>query len=95
MVLDGLEKNKNANKQEVSSKKIARYYFVGKFGISPFADMPVTLIPEVLSLIEGGSKNKQSAIFRMLKCNPDLCNVSSRDVVHAGGFPDSQHSSFP
>ena len=84
MVLDCLEKNKNANKQEVTRKKVARYYFVGKFDISPFADMPVTLIPEVLSLIEEDNINKQSAIFRMLKCIPDLCNISSRDLVHVG-----------
>ena len=78
MALDCLKLNKIPNKDEVIRKKIARYYFVGDFDISPFANMPVPVLLEVLNLIEGGNINRQSAIFRMLKCIPDLSNVSSR-----------------
>eukprot|EP00956_Cyclotella_meneghiniana_P034823 scaffold108453_cov38-Cyclotella_meneghiniana.AAC.4 len=97
MVWDCLRLNKNANKDKVIRKKIARYYFAGDFDISPFAKMPVSLLPEVLSMIRSRrptayhpdsmiqSANSimiQSAIFRILKYIPDLCNVSSRVALH-------------
>ena len=92
MVSDCLKNNKNANKQEVIRKKIARYYFIGDYDMSPFADMPVTLIPEVLSLIEGEDINRQYAIFQMLKCIPELCNVSSRLSGRTDGRKGSNSS---
>eukprot|EP00956_Cyclotella_meneghiniana_P040620 scaffold200815_cov53-Cyclotella_meneghiniana.AAC.3 len=62
MIRTCLKLNKNANKDEVIRKKIARYYFIGEFDISPFANMPVSVLPEVLGLIEGGMplSNRQS-----------------------------------
>ena len=77
---------KNANKEKVIRTKIAMYYFGRDFDISPFAKMPVSLLPEVLSMIRKGTFEResmiQSAIFRILKCIPELCNVSSRDALH-------------
>eukprot|EP00956_Cyclotella_meneghiniana_P032355 scaffold88504_cov41-Cyclotella_meneghiniana.AAC.1 len=80
MIKDCLKLNKTANKNEVIRNKIARYYFIGDFDMSPFIDMPVSVLPEVLNLIEEDDIYRQSAIFRMLKTIPELCNVSSRDV---------------
>eukprot|EP00956_Cyclotella_meneghiniana_P034824 scaffold108454_cov37-Cyclotella_meneghiniana.AAC.1 len=76
-----LELNKMADKDEVIREKIARYYFVGDFPTSPFATMPVLYLPRVLSMIKcGDARNRQSAIFRLLKYIPELCDVSSRNV---------------
>ena len=83
-----LELNKNANKDKVIRKKIARYYFVGNFSISMFAKMPVSVLPEVIRLIELDKNNKLSAIFRILKTIPVLCNVSSRGARHIDGDQD-------
>eukprot|EP00956_Cyclotella_meneghiniana_P034827 scaffold108454_cov37-Cyclotella_meneghiniana.AAC.4 len=89
IVLNCLKLNKTANKDEVIRKKIARYYFVEDFDISPFAKMPVSLLPEVLSMIRMPlchlylpDSTIQSAIFRILKYIPELCNASSRDALH-------------
>jgi len=83
MITTCLELNKNANKDEVIRAKIARFYFIGNFDISPFSNMSLSVVPEVLNLITGDDIYQQSAIFRMLKTIPELCNVSSRDVGHA------------
>jgi hypothetical protein len=60
----------------VIRKKILRYYFVGEFDVSSLSSMAVSVLPEVISQING--KDKLSAIYRLLKCIPDLCNVSDR-----------------
>eukprot|EP00956_Cyclotella_meneghiniana_P034825 scaffold108454_cov37-Cyclotella_meneghiniana.AAC.2 len=95
MIKTCLELNKNANKEQVIRQKIARYYFTGDFDISPFLGMPVSVLPEVLGLIEGDDIYQQPAIFRMLKYT-DLSSamflVSSRDVRHAG---DEEGSGSP
>ena len=53
MIKACLKLNKNTNKdEEIIRKKISRYYFVGKFSISLFAKMPVSVLPEVLRLIK-------------------------------------------
>jgi hypothetical protein len=38
--------------------------------------MPVSVLPKVMSRIEGN--DKQSATYRLLKCNPELRNVYNR-----------------
>lgn len=43
---DCLELNKNVNKDTVIRQKIARYYFIGDFDISPFVTMPISLFQE-------------------------------------------------
>ena len=63
-----LELNKNTKKDEVIRKKIARYYFVGEFDISPFT--PLSVIPEVLSLIEGGAINKKNSNLSNTQSHP-------------------------
>jgi hypothetical protein len=75
-----LELNSNANKDEVIRSKIAIFYFLGDFDVSSFVGMPISLVPTVMGLIEGSDTNRQSAIFRLLKNLPELCNVSSRDA---------------
>jgi hypothetical protein len=64
------------DKDKVKHEKIFAFYFVGTFDVSPFMTMPVSVLPEVMSQIEG--RNKLSAIHRFLCCIPDLCNVSDR-----------------
>ena len=66
------------NKEKVIREKIARYYFVGNFDVSPLARLPVSAVPSVLGMIKGKKLDRQSAIFRLLKSIPDLCNVGSR-----------------
>jgi hypothetical protein len=83
-----LELNKNPNKEQVIRNKILRYYFVGAFDLSPFSAMPVSVLPAVMTEIGGDEGNhqtaifqegnRQSALFRLLKGLPELCNVSSR-----------------
>ena len=75
---DCLELNWEENKEKVIRTKIARYYFIGNFDLSPFVDMNVSLLPSVLAMIEGNMNTRQSAVFRLLRTIPDLCNVSSR-----------------
>ena len=90
-ILDCLELNKNDNKEQVARQKIAKYYFAGNFDMSPFASMPVSVIPNVMEMIGGDNPignddrdTKQSlqcnAIFRMLKAIPDLLNTSNREA---------------
>jgi hypothetical protein len=54
------------------------YFFVGDFDITPFTNMPVSVVPEVISQIR--SETKQSAIFRLLKCIPELSDVGNRSL---------------
>eukprot|EP00956_Cyclotella_meneghiniana_P005563 scaffold7160_cov52-Cyclotella_meneghiniana.AAC.1 len=100
--------NKNTNKELVIRTKIARYYFQGEFDISTFASMNVKCLPRVLAMIGGGESYQtnqnavrfrkkdaiyqQSAIFRLLKCIPDICNVSSRCVGKVEGLEVSDSS---
>jgi hypothetical protein len=44
--------------------------------MSPFVNMPLYFLPKVMNQIRGNGK--QSALYRLLKCIPDLCNVSER-----------------
>jgi hypothetical protein len=71
-----LELNENEDKTQVVRNKILKYYFIGDFDISPFINIPVSGLPEIISQIR--SDTTQSAIFRLLKCIPELCNVASR-----------------
>jgi hypothetical protein len=68
-----LEINKNEDKATVVHDKIRQFYFTGEFDVSPFTKMPLSAIPNVLSRIEG--RDKHSAIYRFLKCIPELCNI--------------------
>jgi hypothetical protein len=71
-----LELNTNDNKAEVIRNKILRFYFVGEYDVSPLAKMPLSVLPEVISQI--GGDHKHSAIYRLLRLIPELCNVSGR-----------------
>lgn len=75
--------NKISNKEDVIRNKIDMFYFVGNFDVSPFARMPISLMPRLISLIKCSSINCQSAIYRLLRCNPGLiyvCDFSSMEV---------------
>eukprot|EP00956_Cyclotella_meneghiniana_P032824 scaffold91661_cov75-Cyclotella_meneghiniana.AAC.2 len=73
---DLLELNTNTNKEKVIRTKIARYYFVGDFDLSPFVNTKISVLPNVLAMIEGDTNSRRSAIFRLLRSIPDLCNVT-------------------
>jgi hypothetical protein len=74
-----LELNRNENKNKVIQNKVMQFYFVGSFDLAPFASMPLSVLAKVMS---GGKemKNKQTAIFELLRAIPELCHVSSRSV---------------
>jgi hypothetical protein len=74
-----LDINNNEDKAQVIRDKILKYYFVEDFDVTPFANMPVSVVPEVISHIQ--SETKQSAIFRLLKCIPELSNVRVDSVI--------------
>lgn len=63
--------------------KILRFYFVGEFDVSPFMKMPLSALPKVISQIEGNAK--QSAMYRLLKNIPELCNDSGRELSDQPG----------
>jgi hypothetical protein len=78
-LLNGLlELNKNEDKTQVIRSKILKYYFIGDFDVAPFTNMPVSVVPEVINQIT--SDTKQSAIFRLLKCIPELSNMGNRNI---------------
>ena len=52
-----LELNTNKKKEKVIQTKIARYFFIGDFDLSPFLNMNVPLLSRVLALIEGEPTN--------------------------------------
>jgi hypothetical protein len=53
--------SENEDKAKVIRKKIMRHYFVREFDVSPSVKMPLSVLPEVMSQIEGD--DKQSAII--------------------------------
>jgi hypothetical protein len=73
-----LKLNQNKNKAQVVRHKILQFYFVGNFDLSPFSSMAVSVLPEVVSGIDG--KDNLSAIYRILQSKPEFCNVSGRVV---------------
>jgi hypothetical protein len=77
ITLQCLEINSNEDKDEVKREKIFSFYFVGKFDVSPFLLMPVSILPKVMSQIV--ETNKLSAMYHLLRCIPALCNVSDSE----------------
>jgi hypothetical protein len=88
IIEDSLILNENSNKNKVIREKIAWYYFVGDFDVSPLSSLPVSVLPSVLVMIKGLDRARQSAIFRLLKSIPDLCNVGSRVNINVGNDED-------
>ena len=88
IIVDSLRLNRNSNKNRVIREKISRYFFVGNFDVSPFIKLPVSVVPSVLGMIKGKKLDRQSAIFRLLKSIPDLCNVVSRVNINVGNDDD-------
>ena len=82
MLEENLKLNKNSDKEAVIRQKIRQYYFNEEFDVSPFINMPLSVLPEVIGIIGGDYSTRQSAIFRLLKNIPELCNVSSRCSTH-------------
>lgn len=81
-----LQLNENTDKAKVIRDKILRFYFVGEFDVASFSNMAVSVLPEVMSQIKGywrsEGKDIHSAVYRLLKCIPELCNVSERASSH-------------
>ena len=77
-----LDLNRNEDKAEVTRNKILQFYFVGEFDLSPFSNMAVSVLPEVLSRIE--ATDKLSALYRLLQGIPNLCNVNDRVYSEQG-----------
>ena len=75
-----LELNKNVDKNFVVCEKIREYYFDGNFDVAPFVNMPISILPLVMSATRGGKINCQNAIFRMLRSMPGLCKKDSKAV---------------
>lgn len=69
-----LKLNKNEDKAKVIHDKILRFYFVEEFDVSPFSNMALSVLPTIISHIKGN--DRQTAICRLLRCMPELCNVS-------------------
>eukprot|EP00956_Cyclotella_meneghiniana_P014884 scaffold22538_cov58-Cyclotella_meneghiniana.AAC.3 len=78
-VYECLELNHNEDKRKVAQNKVMQYYFIDDFDLGPFENMTISTLPQVMSLGEGMS-NKHTAIFRMLRSIPELCNVTNRRV---------------
>jgi hypothetical protein len=78
-----LKLKNNGNKATVIRSKILLYYFVGEFDVSPFVDIALSVLPEGMSQVEG--ENNQSAIYRLPRCIPELCNVSGRGSCEQPG----------
>lgn len=77
-----LRLNRMENKERVIRKKIARFYFNGSFDVSLFLEMPISALPSVMELIEGEVEYRLNAIFRVLRCIPELCNhIGRRDLT--------------
>jgi hypothetical protein len=50
---DYLELNRQyQDKAEVIRTKILRFYFIGEFDVSPFVNMPLSVLPQIMSQIE-------------------------------------------
>ena len=74
-----LELNQNEDKRKVAQNKVIQYYFIDNFDLSPLDKMTISTLPQVMSLGRGMS-NKHTAIFRMLRSIPELCNDTNRRV---------------
>ena len=85
-----LELNKIFNKRKVVQTKLMKYYFSRHVDvlsqdqttnpIRPIANMPHGLLAEILGIDVPG---KQSAVFNILKCIPELCDVSGRNRMQS------------
>jgi hypothetical protein len=79
LVTEYLELNAEEDKTQVVRNKILKHYFVNDFDVTPFTNMPVSVVPEMISQIR--SDTKQSAIFSLFKCIPELSKVGSRSLL--------------
>eukprot|EP00956_Cyclotella_meneghiniana_P017871 scaffold29424_cov54-Cyclotella_meneghiniana.AAC.8 len=82
LLQENLKLNKNSDKEAVIRQKISQYYFKEEFDVSPFVNMPLSVLLKVIGIIGGDFSTRQSAIVRLLKNIPELCNVSSRCSSH-------------
>ncbi len=92
-----LELNSIKNKAEVIRQNMLQFYFVGEFDLSPFINMPLFVLPQIMSQRFGDDdaelariqrkRMKPSttfsfnAIYRFLRCISELCNVSDRTTA--------------
>eukprot|EP00956_Cyclotella_meneghiniana_P012076 scaffold17152_cov75-Cyclotella_meneghiniana.AAC.4 len=79
IIRDLLLLNKDTNKHQVIRNKILRYYLIGDFDVSPFANMHLSLLLKVICLIDGDFNYRHNATFRLLRGIHELSDVNSRD----------------
>ena len=86
----------HSNKRKVIQRKLMKYYFSRHVDLSSqdqstnpirsIANMPLGLLTEILGL---KVKGKHSVMFNILKCIPELCDVSSRRLFQSEGSCDA------
>lgn len=89
-----LNLNRLPDKRKVLQIKIMLFYFGGNFDASSLTSMPLVVLPQILGLDISARKEYSdsddaekddilecSAIFNIVKSIPELCAVSSRNVV--------------
>eukprot|EP00956_Cyclotella_meneghiniana_P036578 scaffold127602_cov60-Cyclotella_meneghiniana.AAC.1 len=81
---DCLKLNKIEDKDQVIRQKTAKYYFIGDYDVSPFAAMPLSAMPKVISTIGGviDSWVNVDDHVRLLEIIPKLSNMN--DWVSVG-----------
>ena len=58
--------------------------------IRPIINMPFGLLTEILGI---EVSDKQSAVFNILRCIPELCDVSSRNMIQSMEDRDAEFGS--
>lgn len=77
-----LEMNKNLDKRRAVQLKVMHCYSSKLVDASPLESVPLTVLPQVLSI---DAPNKHYALFNILRSLPCLTDVSSRDKAKSDG----------
>ena len=78
--------NCSRNKRVVVRRKIFKFYFDGEFSVVPFQNMALSVLPLIMTQIRRDHREptasddtyQLSAVFRMMRSIPGLCDVSGR-----------------
>jgi hypothetical protein len=86
--------NKNANKVKVIQDKIMKYYFVESFDLAPFANMPLSVLAQVMSLgREPKDENEDSnTLLSMLQVGFE--SLDDEDLDADGVMSNKQNAIF-
>lgn len=81
-----LRGNKSNDKEYAIRQKIINFYFKNEsggprdFDVSPLANLSVSVLPEVINLVEGNKLEKTNAIFRFVQRNSAMCSFKSAEA---------------